>query len=122
MADSVIGLVIEGSALTVTTVGLIIAGVWKISGVRDELRKEASDDMSVLTKQVTETLTAMREKITQVEFYMRDNYVSKDTFNAVTERILAELRSASDKFDNRCTSLENKIMAYLYESRPKSHD
>lgn len=117
MAGNAEDLLLEGGLLVATTVGLIVAGVWKLSGVRDEIRKELGDEMSELTKQVTETLMAMREKIVQVEFYVRDNYVSKDTFNVVTERILAELRSVGDKFDSRCTSMETKIMTYLYEAR-----
>lgn len=118
MSDgSVESLVLEGGILTATVIGLIITGVWQIAKVRDDLREEFGDDMNDLRKQVIETMTAMRERTTQIELYIRDNYVSKETFNTVTERILAELRAISEKFDSRSASLENKIITYLYENR-----
>lgn len=116
------------AALVLQGVAIIIAGVWKLGSVRDELKdvinahrleveKKIDNETDQVRREVGETISALKEKVTQIELYVRDTYVSKNSFNTVLERILSELKNVSEKFENRCMKLETEIKTYLHESR-----
>lgn len=120
-------LTVSIASLIVSTIAIIIAGVWKLGSVRDELKdvinanrqeleKKLDEETDTVRHEFGETISALREKLTQVELYIRDNYVSKNSFNTVLERILAELKSVSDRFENRFIKLETDIKTYLHDS------
>src|SRR6202000_1848900 len=86
-------------ALIVSVVSIIATIVWRASSIKTDLlvemqknRLETDDQFAILRREVGETITAIRNKVTEVELYIRDNYVTKATFNTVLERILAELK------------------------------
>lgn len=115
-ADSAVAIFIEGGMLAIATLSIIGAGIWKLSDVRDELKeaieehkKEVNDDLVELREQFAETISAIREKVVQTEFYIRDNYVRKDSFNIVVERLLAEFKSMRETVENKFLRLESDI-------------
>lgn len=65
--------------------------------------------VSDLSKQFGETISALKEKITQVEFFIRDRYVSKETFTLVTDRFMAEIRTLGTELGARQLRLETKF-------------
>lgn len=102
--------------------------VWQLGKVRDELKdeintsrkeleKEADAKFDQVQRQFGETIMALREKVVQIELYIRDTYVSKNSFNTILDRILVELKAQGEKFENRCTRLETEIKTYLLDSR-----
>lgn len=124
-------LMIAIATLMVTTISIIVAGVWKLTTVRDELKdaitgnrleleKKMDDEMEEIRRQFGETITALREKLTQIELYIRDNYVSKNSFNTVLDRILVEMKSISEKVESRFLRMETEIKnAFLRRRDPE---
>ena len=121
-------LTIAIATLIISTIVIIVTGVWRLGLVRDELkdainanRVELEHKIDIETdtirREFGETISALKEKLTQVELYIRDNYVSKNSFSTVLERILSELKSISDRFENRFLRMENEIKTYLHDSR-----
>ena len=115
----------ELSAVVISTISMIIAGTWQLGKVRDDIqeeifkqRKELDKDIDTLRKNVGESISAMREKIIQVELYIRDNYERKGTYDVISQRILAEIRALTDAFDARMTRVETEIKNYLLAPRP----
>lgn len=102
--------------LIISVIGIIATVVWRASSIKTDLlvelqknRLDIDEQFAVLRREVGETITAIRSKVTEVELYIRDNYVTKATFNVVLDRILAELKQISEKMENNKLRLETKI-------------
>lgn len=129
-----------------TIIGLLVGATWKILGrigdvhdaskqamvdhqksddaafalVHSELRSSAEE----IRKEVGESMTAIRQKITDVELWSRDNFVRRDSFLAIIEalkndsKILRDdIRGFHDRLDAAFLRLEKKI-----EGRPSKPD
>ena len=62
-----------------------------------ELKKEMGLQFDQVERELGETIAAMREKVTQVELYMRDNFVRKETFS----QVLSEIRGSILRIEDR---------------------
>jgi len=60
-------------------------------------------------REIGETVMAIRERVTQVELYMRDNFVRKETFNPILAEIRGELRGIGSSIEARLLRMESKI-------------
>lgn len=114
----------EVATVVVSTVSLIIAGTWQLGKMRDELRDTMLDQkediekqIMLMRQQVGETIAAIREKTNQIELYIRDNYVRKETFDNISQSILTEIRAMTANFDSRMLRIEKEIMQYLLTGR-----
>jgi hypothetical protein len=100
---------IDLGTLGLSVIVILVTGIWKLGSVRDELKEDFERRISEARREVIETTTSMRDRITQVEFYIRDNYVTKETFNQVLNRILAELETIREKMETNRVSVEGKL-------------
>jgi len=112
---------IDAAVLLVTVIGMIITGVWAIGKVREDLKdndseivKAMNEEFLVIRREFGETVTAMRAKMTEIEFYIRDHYVTRETFDTVLNRLLAEIRTLGERMETNKISLENKIDRIKY--------
>lgn len=111
--------VAEGTAIAALGLNVVVAivgltlGISRIKdAVRDEIeqhRKEFDDDLGTIRREFGETGHALREKITEVELWGRDNFVKKDSFVSVTDRISREVKEFADRIDKRLERMEGKI-------------
>lgn len=74
-----------------------------------ELRTEISLMLDSRSREFGEVGIALRNKIQEVELYIRDNYVRRDSFNEVTARIAADLAADVARVETHLTRLEGKI-------------
>lgn len=95
---------------------LAIGGTWKLSrvetSIKDEIhnqRSELDNDIEDVRRYAGEAVAALRQKVTEVEFYVRDNYVKKESFNEATARLATELRSFGDKLEERLNHFGTKL-------------
>lgn len=72
-----------------------------------ERRLEGSIDKSVIM--FGDTAAALRAKITDVELWNRDNFVSKKTFQAVTDELKRSWERFEDNLNDRFKDLGDKI-------------
>jgi hypothetical protein len=111
----------EGTALAALALNVVVALVgltWGLSKIRDTIRDEIEThriafdaDIDGLRREFGETAQAIRQKINDVEIWGRDNYVKKDSFTTVTDRISREILSIAERLDKRLERMEIKIDA-----------
>lgn len=84
--------IFAGAGAIVGAVGGLIAGVWKVAHVEQEIRKDCSQEiaeaahelggkLSDIASQFDETLKGLRQKINDVELEMVKGFVAKGDFD-----------------------------------------
>lgn len=104
------------SALVLNIVVAIVGLTWGLGKIRDTVRDEIEEhrvafdaDIDGLRREFGETAQAIRQKVSDVEIWGRDNYVKKDSFGMVTDRISREVKDFADRIDKRLERMEAKI-------------
>ncbi|HKD44698.1 MAG TPA: hypothetical protein VKD24_03505 [Candidatus Angelobacter sp.] len=107
---------IEFGALILQTGVLIGAGIWQLGrmeiAIREEIathKLENEEKINLAIRNVGETYSAVREKIREVELYMRDNYMRRDSFQMVVNDITQTQRQLTESINTQFRRLENKI-------------
>lgn len=72
-------------------------------------QKETDDEFALIRREFGETVSAAKEKIREVELYVRDTYMRRDSFNELNKHNAAEMKNAFDKIEARLERMENKI-------------
>jgi hypothetical protein len=95
---------------------LVIGGTWRLSRLDVSLREaitkardEVEDRQDSITREYGEAVAAIREKVTQVELWGRDNYVRRDGFYKVRDEIAADVKSLRIEIVNRLERMETKM-------------
>lgn len=104
------------SGLALNVVVAIVGLTWGLAKIRDTVRDEIDahriafdTDIDGLRREFGETAQAIRQKVSDVEIWGRDNYVKKDSFGVVTDRISREVKDFADRIDTRLERMESKI-------------
>lgn len=94
----------------------VAAGVWKLSQLEGSLRTDigkAKDEIESRqdsnTRQIGETIAALRQKINDVELYSANNYVRREGFYKVQEQLTNDVKSLGEKIEKRLERMEGKI-------------
>lgn len=107
---------IAAASFVVTTAVLLIGG--GIAYARQETKtqnmitlaqKEIDEKIDATIRAFGETATAIRQKITEVELFMRDNYIKRDSFYGGLNSLADNLKILSNTLDGRLIRMENKI-------------
>lgn len=72
-----------------------------------ERRLHADIDNS--TRQFGETVSAIRTKVTEIELWNRDNFVSKGTFKAVTDEMKRSWERFEDNLNDKLEAIDKKL-------------
>ena len=91
MESAGIALIIAGSSLLLTLLFQVWGGSWKLSGKLADMerglrqaiidsRNEIEDRQDKSVHDFGETIAAIREKIREVELFVRDKYIEKNDF------------------------------------------
>lgn len=91
MENAGIALIIAGSSLLLTLLLQVWGGSWKLSGKLAEMERglrqaisdsktEVEDRQDTMKREFGETFSAMREKVREVELFVRDKYIEKNDF------------------------------------------
>lgn len=109
----------ETIALAGLTLNILVALVgltWGVAKIRDAVRAEIEShreridgELDALTRSVGKNLIELRDKIREVELYVRDTYLRRDSFNELMKGFSADLRSNFDKVEARLERMEAKI-------------
>jgi hypothetical protein len=104
------------AALALNIVVAIVGVTWGLAKIRETIRTEIEEhriafdaDIDGLRREFGETAQAIRQKVSDVELWGRDNYVKKDSFGVVTDRISKEVKDFADRIDKRLERMESKI-------------
>lgn len=77
----------------------------------DAIDAKFSIDIKAAERNFGETVTAIRQKVSEVELWGRDNYVTKSTFNLVISEIKDSWLRLEEKIDRRFDKVDNKLDA-----------
>jgi methyl-accepting chemotaxis protein len=72
-------------------------------------QKDTDDEFGKVRNEFGETGKALREKINQVELFLRDNYVRRDSFYKVNDDTQASIKTLGDDLKSWLERLETKI-------------
>lgn len=111
---------IASGMLMVNFIGAIVGGTWALARDRAKLIAKMDEDKAALERQINdktneamhnfgETVSAIRAKITEMELWNRDNFVSKGTFQTVVEQIRQSWQRFEDKIDKRLDRIDAKL-------------
>ena len=131
MNESTIAIIISVGTLLLSLIANVVGGTWilrgsnarlmesfdqKLDARRKELVREIAEierrsaiGLDETNRRSGELISAIREKVVQVELWVRDNCVSKDTFNLVIGEIKESWRRFEDKMDARFDKIESKL-------------
>lgn len=91
METATIAVIVSSAALVVTILLQVWGGSWKLAGKLSDMEsglrkaiKESRDEVEERQDRAThdfgETVSAIREKVREVELYVRDKYIEKNDF------------------------------------------
>lgn len=116
MADQTLLLIVGALGFVVNITVLAVGGVWKLSRVEQAIRETVTDhreeidrEFVTLRSELQQNLLAIRQKVTDVEIWGRDNFVKKDTFTQVVTGIRDDLKGVGDRIEARLLRMESKM-------------
>lgn len=109
-------------AFVLNAIGATIGLTWGVGRIRDQVRNELKDDIEELKTIIAEAeLTmerrsgevghALRDKIVQVEFYVRDNYIRDKEFAAVIGTINNRFDRIQDGIERLSLKIDKNTIA-----------
>lgn len=72
-------------------------------------QRETDEKIDATIRAFGETATAIRQKITEVELFMRDNYIKRDSFYSGLNALAENVKILGSTLDGRLIRMENKI-------------
>lgn len=102
--------------LVINSFVLVAVLTWKLSTVKQELsddiikhRDTLKDEMQTERRVVGESMSALRQKINDVELYGANNYVRRDAWDQAMTQLQSQLSSADKVAEQRILRLEAKM-------------
>ena len=103
----------------IMTVAVAVLGLYvktQVSDAKIELREaiseagqEIDDRLESLRREVGETIAAVRAKVTELELYVRDTYVRRDSFFKVSDDLKDSVRAEIGKVEKRLEVIESVL-------------
>lgn len=107
--------------LVISTISLAVTGIWKLSQMDMAMRQTLAEHLNEIENKidshkdkvdqdfsiVNQGFAAVRQKINDVELYMRDTYIQKSSFTEVVNRISGEIAVLGDRIEKRLQRIED---------------
>jgi hypothetical protein len=132
-------IVIGIAGIILQTIALIVGGIWVLSRTEQNIRQMIADHkleneerINATMRAIGETFTALRQKISdvdgalgrrinEIELYVRDTFLQKESFRAVIAEIMNDMKNLGDRIENRLLRMENKLDR-AHDSRDKNSE
>jgi len=108
--------IIAVCSLVLNVIIALVGFTWGLSKIASTIEekilmfKEKIDlEIDAGRREVGEVVTAIRTKIHDVELYMRDNYVRRDTFTKLFESMQKDMQNLGERIFVRLERMERKI-------------
>ena len=110
LADEIATYAGAAAAVLVASAGglfqlLSVAFKKQIENAKLELEKRISVEADAAVSHFGEAMSAIRQKISEMELWNRDNFVNQRTFEA----IVSDIRRLEDKIDRRFDAVDRKL-------------
>ena len=104
------------ASLAFNVIAAIVALTWGLSRIKETVRDEIEEnrtrheaDIDNLGRSFGETVTAIREKIREVELFGRDTYMRRDSFYKTMEILSSDMKTQFSRLDSRLERMEAKL-------------
>jgi len=104
------------ASLLLNCIVALVTLTWGLKKVGDRInekievhREKLESDIEEARKMSGELAAALRGKIQEIELYIRDTYVRRDSFSEVMKNYGIEMRGQFDMVNNRLERMEKKI-------------
>lgn len=114
-------------AIAIASLGLnvvvaLVGMTWGLGRIRDstqtaihkeiiQIREKIDLDVDAMGRNIAEGMTAIREKIREVELFGRDTYMRRDSFYKTMELLSNDIKTQFHQLHNRLERMENKLDA-----------
>lgn len=104
------------ASFILTAGGMLVAVTWRLSQTEISLREainasrdDIEDKQDRMTREFGETVTAIRQKVHEIETWARDEFVRKSSFDNAMGRVEKMLGDQFDRIEIRMDRMEKKI-------------
>jgi hypothetical protein len=80
MDTSVIAIIVSSIGVLVIVLDKLLSGSWRLSGKLAEIERGLKERQDIMSREIGETVAGMREKVREVELFVRDHYIEKNDF------------------------------------------
>lgn len=108
--------IVAVATLVLNVIVLLIGGAVQIARQEGKLKdaitkteRDLEDRIDSRTREFGETANAIRQKITEVEMFMRDNFIKRDSYYNGYRDLTAIVKTMNESMDARLIRMENKI-------------
>jgi len=105
----VLGFVVNTLVLAITGVNKLTQTETSIRSAITSQRENIDDEFLQVRREWGETVSAIRQKVTDVELYVRDNYVRKDVFDSAMTNLGKHVEQVGDRIEARLLRIETKM-------------
>jgi hypothetical protein len=104
------------ASFILTAGGMLVAVTWRLSQTEIALREainasrdDIEDKQDRITREFGETVTAIRQKVHEIETWARDEFVRKGSFETVVSRMEKGIESLGEKIERRLDKMAERI-------------
>lgn len=105
----VLGFVLNIVVLSVGGVMALARSTAAINKTITDHRTEIDGEFVIIRKETGELGAALRQKLTDIELWSRDNFVRRDSFASTMERVERNIKDMGDRIETRLLRMEGKI-------------
>lgn len=111
-----VNLLLLAAGFVLQAIGLAVVGTWQLSRVETALRVEITKSKDEIEERqdthlrhTGETISALRQKINDVQLESAQTYMRRDGFYQVQQQIVADMKELGKKIDERFDKLNERI-------------
>jgi hypothetical protein len=97
---------------------LAIGGTWALGRQSNKLEMALRDEHEIFRREFGESLSALRQKINDVELWSRDEFIRREDFYRIVDGINGNITGLGDKIDARNDRLEEILRSLPRPATP----
>lgn len=104
------------AAFALNFIATIVIGTWKLGQLQMALsdkitasRSEVEERQDDHVRAFGETVAAIRQKVSDVELSMANNFIRREGFYQVQQQLTSDIKSLGDKLETRLLRMETKL-------------
>ena len=104
------------SGLCLNILVAVVGLTWGIAKIRDAVKRDVEEhrekidgELDKLSRNTGEIAIAIRQKITEIELYMRDTFVRRDSFYDAMKQYSSDMRGQFTNLEKRLERMETKL-------------
>lgn len=100
----------------VNLVVMIVGGTWKLGRMQAALteavlthKREVGEEFSIVRREFGEAVSALRQKVTDVEIWSRDNFARRDSVHTLGGRLETQMMQLEERLSGQLEKLDKRL-------------